>query len=182
MSTQYLPGEYTDATYVPFLDDMYNGVMILQNPDATDEQVTAVHESLLASIENLKIALAKFDGALYKYGYNPTETGTARYDTAGGYDYSVQSIWAMKQRILADPNLVAQITATLQAAKSSWNNLDAAVDAAAEYYARLYTLCFIGIGTAGGIDKFECKIGLGASPITVPSWNYWLKQINRCRR
>ena len=174
-ATQYLPGEYTDATYVPFLDDMYNGVMILQDPDATDEQVTALHETFLASIANLKIALAKFDGALYKYGYNPAATGAARYDTAGGYDFDVQAIWAMKQQILADPNLVAQITATLQAAKPSWTNLDAAIDAAAEYYARLYTLCFIGLGTNGGLDKFRSEIGLSASTLTVPSWNYWIK-------
>ena len=74
----------------------------------TDAQLKAAADAIRAAINALKLDVKKINGTLFKYGYD-NSTGTPRY-TDGGFLMNDISVSRMKTAILANPDLVRQIT------------------------------------------------------------------------
>lgn len=156
------PGLYGQDEYRNMLNKAKNGLEILKSGTATDAEIASAVKEIDTAIKALKRNITKFDSTLYKYGFNSTQSGSARYASSGAYDFSVQSVAQMKNAILTNSDLVSQISEII----GSTNQSD--IELAAEYYARIYSFSFQGQGTTGGFDM-NGLVGYKTA------WNWWDK-------
>lgn len=156
------PGLYKQDEYRDLLNSAKDGLAILKSQDATEAEVTSAIEQINSALNALKRNITKFNSTLVKYGFNKTQTGTSRYASSGGYDYSLQTVAQLKNAILASDDLVAQIEEIIGSTTGS------DVELAAEYYARFYSLSFQGPGVTNGFDM-NGLVGYKTA------WNWWDK-------
>ncbi len=165
---QYAPGSYTSRSYTDLIEAMEAGMAVMndENADATAiaDATTAINDAIAA----LEVYRKTFPATLYKYGYNPSSSD--KY-AIGGSSFNTKTYESMKAIIENDANLVAQIKTAIGYDDTSiaWGGdtyKAAALDAAIEKYARIYSIAFTGEPVKGTSN---------ASDYEITSWNAWIK-------
>ncbi len=170
---------HTRASYETLLTAMDEGIDICENPDATNDEIVAAKQAILDAIAALEMDIKKIGGTLFKYGYD--NTNGKNYSSGGALINNI-SLEQMKAAILADANLVNQIKTLIDydGANTTWEAgyADAALEAVAMAYARIYTLQFTGAPVNGGTDSpASITPDLSTSSrVPVSPWNVWTKE------
>ncbi len=168
--SEYAPGLYSSASYNVFLEAMESGYAILEDENATDDQIAAAVTAIEEGIAGLEIFHKTFPATIYKFGYNPNSS--TPYDN-GGTAFNELTYASMEEKIRNDEDLLNQIKTAIDydgTNGTSWGGQtykDAALDVAIEKYARIYSLSFTGGPVQGGS---------GSQPTYEnTSWNIWIK-------
>ena len=156
------PGMYEQEGYRELLDSAKNGLAVLKSESSTDSEITEAVKTIETALKALKRTITKFNSTIYKYGFDSTKTGNSRYARNGGYDFSVQAVAQMKNAILANSDLVAQIEKIIGTSEQEY------IESAAEQYARIYTESFQGHGVTNGVDIND-MVG------NKTAWSWWDK-------
>ncbi len=168
-ATEHTPGTYSTASYNDLIVAMEDGYALLEDENATDEQIAAAVQTINDAIAGLEVFHKTFSGTIYKYGYNPNSSTPY---ANGGDVFNELTYASMEQNIRLDDNLVEQIKVAIDyygTNGTAWGDdtyKDAALDLAIEKYARIYSLAFVGSPVTGSS--------------TTPSyentaWNVWIK-------
>ena len=98
---------FTKASCEKLLEALEAGIVLYNDPNATDADVRAATAAILAAIEALDMDIKQIKGTLFKYGYSNAD-GFSDYSD-GGLLMNDIIVDQMKTAILADKNLVDQI-------------------------------------------------------------------------
>lgn len=174
-----LPSDYDTTLYREMLDYANTCIDALKAGDKTVDEYNAMADELQEMYNNLGVTTKTFSAKLFKYGYDTTQTGSAKYLSTGGFDYNLQSIQTMKEYLIANQSEQLK-NQPVSGSTTAWTSgltdeqITAGLDTIAEAYARLYTLQFNGPGTQGGADgnivNSDSSNGYGTA------WNWWTKK------
>ena len=171
---------YTKDSFEELLTALEDGVDVFKAANSENADYEAATQAIYAAIEALKMDIKKINGTLFKYGYSNVN-GTADY-SSGGILMNDIAVRQMKNAILADDNLVRQIKDIIGYDDTSmgWtgNRADEILDAAAEAYAKIYTLQFTGVPYNGSsvqnaASNYQQIEALTTPPVSL--WNLWTK-------
>ncbi len=164
---QYAPGTYSTTTYNELFTAIKEGYALLNDDTATEEQITNATTAITTAIAGLEIEYKYIPSTLWKYGYNPNSSTPY---AGGGIAFNTQTYASMVEIISADDDLVAQIKTAIDydGANTTWldGEADAALTAAIEKYAQIYSLSFTGAPVTGEN---------GVSDFAKTRWNVWTK-------
>lgn len=172
-SLGYNSDNYTEASFNNLIQVLEDGINTY-NEVVTEEEVTKAVYNIINAVNNLEELSDEpdyraFPATLYKFGYNPSASGNAKY-SAGGAAFNAQTYASMEDIIKADENLVEQIKTVIGYNTRAWayGQADIALDRAIAAYAEIYSLAFTGNSLSSG--------GTNVTNLQDTAWNLWIKR------
>ncbi len=165
----HAPGVYSTATYNALFAALEAGYETFNSATATDDDYTAAAQAINDAVAGLAIEYKYIPTTIYKYGYVP---GADSPYSIGGEAYNEQTMASLKAAILADDNLLTQIKEAIgYDTRTDWGDdtyKEAALEAAVDAYAEIYSLLFTGYALTGGSVNLE--------NYAKTAWNRWTKE------
>lgn len=176
----YDPVDYSYDSAKTFVDAMENGLNVYNDENSTEAELTAAANAITAAINGLGIEIRKLPATIYKYGYSNANS-SQNYST-GGSSMNLLAYEEMKERILANDEILSQIKNIIGYDTGTWDSgyADTALEQAVNVYAKLYCMVFTSYSVTGGSEIKESLTTTGYTTLGgysfFPSmWNKWDK-------
>lgn len=179
---QYNPVSYSFSSAKKFVEAMENGLKIYNNAGSSEAELTAAANAITAAIDALGIEIRKLPATIYKYGYS--NANSSRDYSSGGREMNLLAYKKMKERILANDEIMSQIKKNIgyDNTDMGWDDgyADAALEQAVNVYSQLYCIAFTSFPVNGGTQITSCvradeNTTLDGNKFFSTMWNIWDK-------
>ncbi len=185
---------FSDETVIALVNALDEGYSLILESSSDTTAISTAVQKVKDAMEALTTSVTSFPSTLYKYGYTPSKFNpynSTKYAEAYGFRgsmaYNKKNIETMKNALLDDPDIRAQIENVVDGVHTGATGTgertiiydndslrDEAIKKVAGEYARIYTLLFTANGVAD--DNSTKDEGLTGNPEKQPAWNVWEKK------